>query len=62
LIALGAADRYSAGVRTPDVETEVTADSKWTLKADSGDVAKNVDALLLMFEYTVDLNPCWREG
>ena len=44
---------------TPDVETEITAtpaDSKWVLKTDSGDLAKNVDDLLLMCEYTVELN------
>jgi hypothetical protein len=44
---------------TPDVETEITAtpaDSKWVLKTDSGDLAQNVDDLLLMCEYTVKLN------
>lgn len=44
---------------TPDVEIEVTttpAASKWVLKTDSGDLAKNVDDLLLVCEYTVELN------
>ena len=44
---------------TPDVETEITAtaaDSKWVLKTDPGELAKNVDDLLLMCEYTVELN------
>lgn len=44
---------------TPDVETEITdtpADSNWVLKTDSGEFAKNVDDLLLMCEYTVELN------
>jgi hypothetical protein len=43
----------------PDVETEITAtaaDSKWVLKTDPGELAKNVDDLLLMCEYTVELN------
>jgi hypothetical protein len=41
------------------VNTEITAtsgDSKWVLKADSGTLARNVDDMLLMCEYTVELN------
>ncbi|HVG22227.1 MAG TPA: neuraminidase-like domain-containing protein [Blastocatellia bacterium] len=42
----------------PNVETEITAtaaDSKWSLKTISGDLAKNVDDLLLVCEYRVEL-------
>jgi receptor-binding and translocation channel-forming TcA subunit of Tc toxin/virulence plasmid A protein len=43
----------------PDLETKITAtpaDSKWVLKVDPGDLVKNLDDLLLMCEYTVELN------
>ena len=44
---------------TPDVHTENPAtptDFNRVLKTESGDLAKNVDDLLLMCEYTVELS------
>jgi hypothetical protein len=43
----------------PDVDTEIKAtsdNSKWVLETDSDNLAKNVDDLLLLCEYTVELN------
>jgi hypothetical protein len=44
---------------TPDMATEITAtptDSKWVLKTDSGELFKNVDDLLFLCEYIVEMN------
>ena len=42
---------------TPELSTEIKtakADSTWTLKTDSGDLAKHADDLLLVCEYAVE--------
>jgi hypothetical protein len=61
-IELDARDKWReilAPKTAPDVDTEIKAtsdNSKWVLETDSDNLAKNVDDLLLLCEYTVELN------